>query len=910
MPDWKPEILRRLAPLNLAPTREAEIADELSQHLDDRYQELVASGQSEDTAFRTALNELKGEDLLARRLRPVERNPYREPIVPGKTTGNFLSGVLQDIRYALRVLRKSPGFATVAVLTLALGIGANTALFSVVNGVLLNPLPYAHPDKLVTVTSFEPQFGEGSISYPDLQDWVRENRTLSSLAGYRSFQSFNLIGQTDAQRVSAVNVSASFFPTLGVTPILGRNFSPAEDQLNGPPAVILSGGFWKTKFGSSPDIVGKTLNLDGKDYTVVGVLPQNFYFCCRNINFQLGDVYVPLGAAQQPWMRDRKVHTGIYAVGRIKDGVTLTQARADLADVARNLAATYPDADQGRSSSVTPVKQEMVQDIQPFLLVLLAAVGFVLLIACVNVANLLLARSTGRAREFAIRAALGASQGRVVRQLLTESVLLSLVGGGLGLLLASWGTTAGLSILPSTLPRANDVHMDPHVLLFTLIISLVAGVLFGLAPALKTSHPDLHETLKEGGRGGSGVRYRTQNIFVIVEMALAVVLLVGAGLTIRTLVGLWSVNPGLNPHNVLGFEVGFPPAPPNTSANALRARVRQMTDKIASVPGLTAVSVDNWRLPMTGADDLPFTIEGQPKPADENSSPDAIWYIASPGYLNVMKIPLLRGRFIGPQDDANSPGVCVIDEDFARKYFGNQDPIGKRIDPTLTIKEPLEIVGIVGHVKQFGLDESGINASYPQFYTSNFQLPDDILTASESSAGYVVRTQGPPDAFTGAIRGAVHAFNSKAVFYEPETMDSVISDSLASRRFAMILLAIFAGLALVLASIGIYGVISYIAGQRTHEIGIRIALGAQRRDILRIVLGHGTRLALIGVAVGLAASAGLTRLMSKILFGVSSLDPLTFICVAVVLTLVALAACYIPARRAMRVDPIVALRYE
>ena len=349
MPDWKPEILRRLAPLNLAPTREAEIADELSQHLDDRYQELVASGQSEDTAFRTALNELKWEDLLARRLIPFERNPYREPIVPGKTTGNFLSGVLQDIRYALRVLRKSPGFATVAVLTLALGIGANTALFSVVNGVLLNPLPYAHPDKLVTVTSFEPQFGEGSISYPDLQDWVRENRTFSSLAGYRSFQSFNLIGQTDAQRVSAVNVSASFFPTLGVTPILGRNFSPTEDQLNGPPAVILSGGFWKTKFGSSPDIVGKTLNLDGKDYTVVGVLPQNFYFCCRNINFQLGDVYVPLGAAQQPWMRDRKVHTGIYAVGRIKDGVTLTQARADLADVARNLAATYPDADQGRS---------------------------------------------------------------------------------------------------------------------------------------------------------------------------------------------------------------------------------------------------------------------------------------------------------------------------------------------------------------------------------------------------------------------------------------------------------------------------------------------------------------------------------------------------------------------------------
>jgi len=869
--------------------------EEFQSHLHMLADRFVSQGMTKAEALRAAKQQFGGVAQIEEELRD-------------RSSLALLEALWQDLSYGLRVLRKSPGFAAIAVLTLALGIGANTALFSVVNGVLLNPLPYPHPDKLVTVTSFEPQYGEGSISYPDLQDWVRDNRTLSSLAGYRSFQSFNLIGQTDAQRFSAVNVSASFFPTLGVTPVLGRNFSPAEDQLNAPPAVILSGGFWKTKFGSSPDIVGKTLNLDGKDYTVVGVLPQNFYFCC--INFQLGDLYVPLGAAQQPWMRDRKVHTGIYAVGRIKDGVTLAQARSDMDRVARNLAATYPEADKGVGAAVTPVKEEMVKDIQPFLLVLLAAVGFVLLIACVNVANLLLARSTGRAREFAIRAALGASQGRVVRQLLTESVLLSLVGGGLGLLLAFWGTTAGLSILPSTLPRANDVGIDSHVLLFTLIISLLAGALFGLAPALKTSHPDLHETLKEGGRGGSGVRYRTQNIFVIVEMALAVVLLVGAGLTIRTLMHLWSVNPGLDPHNVLGFEVGFPPVPPNTSANALRARVRQLTDKIASVPGLTAVSVDNWRLPMTGADDLPFTIEGQPKPADENSSPDAIWYIAGPGYLNVMKIPLLRGRFLGPQDDANSPGVCVIDEDFARKYFGNQDPIGKRIDPTLTIKEPLEIVGIVGHVKQFGLDESGINASYPQFYTSNFQLPDDILTASESSAGYVVRTQGPPDAFTGAIRGAVHAFNSKAVFYEPETMDSVISDSLASRRFAMILLAIFAGLALVLASIGIYGVISYIAGQRTHEIGIRIALGAQRRDILKIVLGHGTRLALIGVAVGLAASAGLTRLMSKILFGVSSLDPLTFICVAVVLTLVALAACYVPARRAMKVDPMVALRYE
>lgn len=822
----------------------------------------------------------------------------------------MMNTLVQDVRYAIRVLAKSPAFTVIAVLTLALGIGANTAIFSVVNGVLLNPLPYPHPNQLVTVASYELQYGQGSISYPDFQDWVRDNRTFSSLAAYKSFQSFNLIGQADAQRVSAVEVSANFFPTLGVTPILGRDFTPAEDQLNGPPAVILSGGFWKSKFGSSPDIVGKTLNLDGTDYTVVGVLPQNFYFCCRNINFQLSDVYVPLGASKSPLMQDRKVHPGIMAVGRIKPGITLPQTRADMDRIARNLAVTFPEADKDRSIAVTPVKLEMVQNIQPFLLVLLAAVGFVLLIACVNVTNLLLARSTGRAREFAIRAALGASQGRVVRQLLTESVLLSLAGGGLGLLLASWGTSAGLSILPSTLPRANNVRIDPHVLLFTLIISLVAGILFGLAPALKTSHPDLHETLKEGGRGASGARYRTQNIFVIVEMALAVVLLVGAGLTIRTLMSLWSVNPGFDPQNVLSFGVGFPPAPPNTSANTLRAGIRQLTEKIAAVPGVTAVSLMNGAFPMNGESDLPFWLEGQPKPANENSMPDAVWYIAGPGYLNVMKIPLLRGRFLSPQDTANSPGVCVIDEVFARKYFGKQDPIGKRLNFDLVLKGQFEIVGVIGHIKQFGLDESGFNASYPQFYTATLQLPDDVTTAFANVTGYLVRTQGSPDAFTGAIRDAIHDFNSKAVFFEPKLMDSIVSESLASRRFAMILLAAFAAVALLLSSIGIYGVISYIAGQRTHEIGIRLALGAQRRDVLRLVLAQGSKLALIGVAAGIAAALGLTQLMSSILYGVSPMDPLTFAAVAVLLIAIALAACYLPARRATKVDPIVALRYE
>ncbi len=815
----------------------------------------------------------------------------------------------QDLKYGLRMLAKSRGFTAVAVLTLALGIGANTSLFSVVNGVLLNPLPYPDPNQVVSVAGEAPGFGEASISYPDYLDWVRDNHSFSSLAAYKSFQGFGLLGRGEPQRVSASYITANFFPTLGVTPLLGRNFSAAEDELNGAPAVLLSGGFWKAKFASSPAIVGKTLNLDGTDYTVVGVLPANFYFCCRSMNFRLSDVYVPLGAYKSPLMQDRRTHPGIRAVGRLKQGVTLAQARADMDRIAQNLAAEYPEADKGAGISVVPVKEEMVRDIKPFLLVLLAAVGLVLLIACVNVANLLLARSTGRAREFAIRAALGAGQSRVIRQLLTESLLIALAGGGLGLFLASWGTSAGLSVLPSTLPRAGDVHIDPRVLLFTLAVTLLAGILFGLAPALKTSHPDLHEALKEGGRGESGAKYRTQGVFVVVEMALAVVLLISAGLAIRTLVGLWSIDPGFNPSNVLTFRVGFPSSFAEDNAAQIRAGVRQLTDKIASVPGVSAVSLMNGAFPMNAESDLAFWLDGTPKPSNENSMPDGIWYDVGPDYLKVMHIPLLRGRFLNAQDDANSPAVCVIDEDLARTYFPHEDPIGKRLDFDVIYKQ-LEIVGVVGHVKQFGLDENASSPVLPQFYTASQQLPDPLLKAFARVATYVVRTESSPGAFTGSISRAVSKFNGNAVFFGADTMDQIVSQSLAARRFAMILLAVFAALALLLSSIGIYGVISYVVGQRTREIGIRMALGAQRSDVLKIVLGEAASLAVIGVVIGLVAAAGLTRLMAKIIYGVSSTDPLTFSLVAVVLTLVALAACYIPARRAMRVDPMVALRYE
>jgi predicted permease len=875
----------------------ANLDQDIRDHLEKETEDNIARGMTPQEARYAAFRKFGNITHVMEETREVWSVVWAEHI-------------WQDIRYAVRMLRKATGFAAIAILTLALGIGANTALFSVVNGVLLNPLPYPDSHQVVTVANWFPGYGEGSNSYPDFLDWVRLNHTFSSLAAYRE-TSFNLTGQGDAERVSAMEISASFFPLLGVNPVIGRDFASTEDQLGRPPVVILSGGFWKTKFGSSSDIIGKALHLDGTDYTVVGVIPESFYFCCEAIEFRLSDVYVPIGVSRDPWVRDRRITPGIRAVGRMKPGVTLAQTGADMDGVQRNLAATFPDIEKDVGIVVTPLQQVMVHDIRPFLLMLSAAVGFVLLIACVNVANLLLARSTARGSEFAIRAALGASQSRVVRQLLTETVLLAMAGGMLGLLLAWWGTRAALAALPSALPRANDVRLDPRVLLFTLIVSLFAGILFGLAPAIRTSHPDLHETLKEGGRGASGARYRTQNIFVVAEMALAVVLLIGTGLTMRTLVSLWRVDPGFDSHNVLSFSIGLPPSLSGADANTIRAALRQFTHKIAAVPGVSAVSVSNGAIPMNHESGLIFWREGQAKPANAASMPFALWYRVGPDYLKVMKTRLLRGRFLTRQDDADSPSVCVIDEEFARKFFAHEDPIGKRLDFNLVYTQPLEIVGVVAHVKHYGLDETVDAPMRAQFYMPLLQLPDrELQTLASSTTGFLIRTQDSPSAFAGAVRDALREFNSKAVLYAPETMDHIISRSLAARRFAAILLAVFAALALVLAGIGIYGVVSYIVGRRTREIGIRMALGAQRSHVLKIVLGQGARLTLVGVLIGLAAAAGLTRLMGTILYGVSATDPLTFAAVAIVLALVALAACYIPARRAMRVDRTVALRCE
>ena len=813
---------------------------------------------------------------------------------------------VKDLRYGLRMMAKNPGFTAVAVLTLALGIGVSTTLFSVVNGVLLNPLPYPQPDRLVALYSRTADSPRWSIPYPNFLDWVRDNRSFSALAAYRE-EDYNLTGMGEPERVAGEMVSASFFPVLGVKPALGRTFLPEEDQVGARPVVLISDSLWKRKFGSAPDAVGKTLTLSGAGYTIVGVIPASFHY--SGYNFGSGsDVYAPIGQWNDPTFRDRKVGMGMDAVGRLKPGVTFDQAKADMDALARHLADEYPEADKGLGITMLPLKQNIVGDIQPYLLVLLAAVAFVLLIACVNVANLLLARSTSRTREFAVRTAIGAGAGRIIRQLLTESLLIALAGGGLGVLLCAWGLQAVLTILPEALPRVEEVRLDGRVLLFTLATSLLAGILFGLVPALKSVRPDLHEILKRGGRGLSGTRHRAQDVFVVAEVALALVLLAGAGLMIRALAKLWSVDPGFDSHHLLTFVLSLPTTA-NQSPDAVRAAWRRTQEELAAIPGVQSASLTVTARPLQGDSEVPFWLEGQAKPPTQAEMKETLFYTVQPDYLKVMGIPLQRGRFLTSADNEHSPVVTVIDERFAQLHFGNQDPIGKHINFDI-LNVTAEIVGVAGHVKQWGLDADVTSSIQAQCYFHMAQIPDQFVRLIGGNTGFVLRTAGSPLAQVGSIRHVLDEANRQQVMYAIHTMDEIIAESLAARRFSAVLLGIFGALAVVMSCVGIYGVVSYLAGQRNHEIGVRMALGAERRHVLQMVLGEGAKMTLLGVAIGLVAAFGLTRLMANMLVGVSAHDPLTLAAVASLLVLVALAACYVPARRATKVDPMVALRHE
>lgn len=813
--------------------------------------------------------------------------------------------LLKDLQFAFRMLHKSPGFTAVAVLTLALGIGANTTIFSIVNAILLRPLPYPSANRLVAIYNYTASDGNESFSYLDFLEWQRQNRSFASLATYRR-SNFTLAGTAQAENLLGDLVSAEFFDTLGVKPVIGRTFRADEDHLGGAPVALLSEGFWRRKYGAQPTILGQTITLDSTAYTIVGIIPANFSFSGNE--FVTGDAYTLIGQSADWSLRNRKM-TYEHGIGRLKPGVSLEQARSDMGAIAGRLAEQYPDADKDNGIALVPLKQDITGESATRLYVLLGAVGFVLLIACVNIANLLLARSTNRMREFAVRSALGASRGRCIQQLLTESVLLSVMGALLGLLLSEWGSRGALSVLPQKLPRANEIGLDAHVLLFTLAISLFSGIFFGLAPALKISQTNLQETFKEGGRGSVGGRSRLQRVFIVAELALAVVLLAGAGLMLRTLSKLSAVNPGFNPHNVLNFGLTFPPAFITEPPPALREHFRQITANLESLPGVEAASMVDAPLPMQGDDSLSFWLEGEPKPPSENDMHWAYDLGVQPNYLKALQIPLKQGRFISEEDTVHAPAVVVIDEVLARKYFPNQNPIGKRLNIS-PVNAQWEIVGVVGHAKQVGLAE-GAADNRPQLYYATMQVPDKfVLLWPVSGTRFVVRVKGDPLNTMGAIRAMFEKTNSLQTIYGVQTLDSIVSSSVAPHRFTMILLGVFAALAVVLASIGIYGVVSYVVGQRTHEIGLRIALGAYRSDVLRLVLGESATMAIVGVAVGIAATFGLTTLLANMLYGVSAHDPFALAGAAILLLFVALAASYVPAQRAMRVDPVVALRHE
>ena len=883
-----------------------QLTQELQSHLQMATRDRLDRGESHDRAAHAAHREFGNVSLVQQTTR--DQWGWR-----------WLEELLQDLRYGTRMLRKNPGFTLVAVLTLALGIGANTALFSVINGVLLSPLPYPNANRIVSMFQDKPNFPKGSISYPNFLDWRQDNHCFELIAGYR-WSDGDIRGAGEPETVHAQRVSATFFPILGVTPILGRNFSEDEDRRGAGATVIISEGLWKRKFGSDPNVLGKQINVGGWPRTIIGVVPSSFHLKIQN--FKTADIYQPVGQDEDAIFHRRDSFWGMDAIALLKPGITLEQAREDMKRVNAGLAVAYPDINADIKANIVPLKEEIVGEMRPVLLVLFGAVGFVLLISCVNVANLLLARAMARRREFSVRVALGAGRLRIVRQSLTESVLLSVIGGAIGLLLAKWGTSAALDAVPRTVPRAEEIGLDWRVLLFTLVVSVAAGIIFGLVPALKTSDANVGATLKDTGRAISVYRSRTQAAFVVGEMALALVLLIGAGLMIRTLAYLWGLNPGFDPHNVLTFGVTPPPSLADQSPDAIRSELRQIRSAIAGVPGVEHVSLHWGAEPMQGDDEVDFWAEGQPQPLHQADFPMSLEYVVEPQYLKAMRIPLLRGRFISEADDERSERVAVIDSSFAQKYFPGQDPIGKHVkvfdfDRDLTQRTwiPLTIVGVVGHVNQFGLAEDASQPLQAQLYRSLMQATDlHLKNVAQGGVGAFVRFQSSltPKAFFQTIRSALLARNGQLIVSgnQPDSEEEVVAESIASRRFSMALLAVFAGLAVLLASIGIYGVLSYLVGQRRQEIGVRMALGAGRLDVLRMVLGDGARMTLVGIGIGVVAALILTRWMASMLFGVQPTDPLTFAIVALFLSGVALLACYIPARRASRVDPIVALRYE
>ena len=859
-----------------------------------------------------ASNELAAFLSALRLLYPMQRQSGRSspPVAamePGACRIRKLPGELemftlwQDLRYGLRAIWKSPTFAIIAILTLALGIGANTATFSIVNAVLLRPLPYPEPSRLLKIYTSMPQFRDASVSYPNFLDWQQRNHSFTQLAAYRD-DSFNLTGQANPERVRCQMASSTLFPILGINPIVGRTFTPDEDRKGANPVVVLTSRFWKTRFAGDPNVVGRTLTLNERLYSIIGVVPSD------DVQLDRISVIVPIGQWSEPFFWDRSIAMGMRVLGRLKPGVTPNQAQSELDAIAAQLAREYPKENKSHGIYSVPLHEDVVGDVRTPLLLLLGAVGFVLLIACVNVANLLLARSAARRREFAIRGAIGATRGRIMRQLLTEGFLLSVAGGAMGLVVApALSSLFSWKVTPDQLPRADQIHLDLPVLVFTALISFVASLVFGLTPALQGSRSDLNEALKEVGRGNTG-RHGFQRALVVAEVAIALLLTASAGLMIRTMSKLSSVNPGFDPQNVLYFSTAGSPAVHGSPA-AVRNGFSIIANQLHSIPGVKAVSPIIGGAPMNGDSEFPYWVEGKPKPAEISQMEIALFYGVGPEYLQVMRIPLLRGRFLTSQDNENSPCAVVIDEDFERKSFPDQDALGQYINLEL-VHMKCEVVGVVGHVKHWGLDKDAISKVHSQVYVAIRQFPDSIMDMASTGTAYLIRSGNEPYAVVPTLKRVVTGINGRMVAYDEESMSDIIKDSLSTRRFTRLLLGAFAGLALILAVVGIYGVVSYAVTQSTHDIGIRMALGADTRSVLGMVLSNSMRMAIIGIAIGALGALTVTRLLKNLLFGVSAADPLTLAVVAVVLAGVTLIASYIPAHRATKIDPVIALRNE
>lgn len=807
----------------------------------------------------------------------------------------------QDLRYAFRMLVKNPGFTIVAVLTLGLGVGANTAIFSVVNAVLLGPLPYPQPDHLVKVWGNFAGIGipnnQNWISAPEFKDLESQNKSFSQIAAIDS-ASVNLSINGTPQRIEGYRVSPSLFPMLGTQPIVGRAFLPEEAQPGRDKVVLLSYGLWQRGFGGDPKVVGRTLDINGLDYSVVGVMPASFQYP------EDAEVWGPLAFAPADLMPDNRGNHGLEVLARIKPGLSLAQARDDMKSLTQAVEQQNPGYPYARfqfAFTLTPLLAEMVSDVQKALWILTGAVSLVLLIACANVANLLLVRASSREREIAIRMALGASRARLIGQLLTESVMLSVVGGAAGLIVARWGLRALIGLSSSIFPRVAAASIDGAVLAFTAFISLGTGIIFGLAPALQSSHEISRDALKEGGRGATvgSVSQRLRHALIVAELALSLVLLNGAGLLLKSFLRLQEVDAGFRPDHVLTMRVSLPETK-YSKPEQYRAFFRDVVDRVSKLPGVQAAGAVNL-LPLTGSSQSgTTTIDTHAVPADE-ATPETDWRVVAPGYFQAMGISLISGRFIDEHDTDQSPPVAVVDETLAKTYWPNENAVGKRLHLGGTeSKAPWKtIVGVVRHVRYRTLEAQSRAETYWPEAQSNYR-----------SLSLVVRTSSDPHNFAPVVQKVVQAVDPDQPVFAVRTMEDLMTNSLARRRLSMLLLGIFAGAALLLAAVGIYGVMSYWVNQRSHELGIRMALGAGRMDVLRLVLRQSGVLAGFGVVFGVVGSLMLNRLIASLLFGVKAGDLSTFITVAVSLAGVALLASFIPARRATSVDPIVALRYE